>query len=124
MIILQVAAYSDGYLRVFELLNPLELKNWQLQVAYTFLVFSCFYRFLGLISHRSVQAEFQNVIDSLSTLGKPSSLSASVSWSPMKGEEQEPSFVLAFNSDSPHLNSSKVHLNYDLIWLFLKIGNG
>jgi nucleoporin SEH1 len=79
-----VAAYSDGYLRVFELLNPLELKNWQLQ------------------------AEFQNVIDSLSTLGKPSSLSASVSWNPMKGEEQEPSFVLAFNSDSPHLNSSKI----------------
>ncbi|KAG7598401.1 hypothetical protein ISN44_As06g026620 [Arabidopsis suecica] len=39
-----VAAYSDGYLRVFELLNLLELKNWQLQ------------------------AEFQNVIDSLSTL--------------------------------------------------------
>ncbi|CAH8255858.1 unnamed protein product [Arabidopsis lyrata] len=79
-----VAAYSDGYLRVFELLNPLELKNWQLQ------------------------AEFQNVIDSLSMLGKPSSLSASVSWNPMKGEEQEPSFVLAFNSDSPHLNSSKI----------------
>ncbi|CAE5962200.1 unnamed protein product [Arabidopsis arenosa] len=80
----EVAAYSDGYLRVFELLNPLELKNWQLQ------------------------AEFQNVIDSLSTLGKSSSLSASVSWNPMKGEEQEPSFVLAFNSDSPHLNSSKI----------------
>ncbi|ESQ28916.1 hypothetical protein EUTSA_v10023957mg [Eutrema salsugineum] len=31
-----VAAYSDGYLRVFELLNPLELKNWQLQVAYSY----------------------------------------------------------------------------------------
>ncbi|CAE5962195.1 unnamed protein product [Arabidopsis arenosa] len=75
-----VAAYSDGYLWFFELLNPLELKNWQLQ------------------------AKFQNVIDSLSTLGKPSSLPASVSWNPRKGEEQEPSFVFAFNSDSPHLN--------------------
>ncbi|KAG5382779.1 hypothetical protein IGI04_034249 [Brassica rapa subsp. trilocularis] len=79
-----VAAYSDGYLRVFELLNPLELKNCQLQ------------------------AEFQNVIDSLSALGKPSTLSASVSWNPMRSGEQEPSFVLAFNSDSPHLNSSKI----------------
>ncbi|CAA7041882.1 unnamed protein product [Microthlaspi erraticum] len=79
-----IVAYSDGYLRVFELLNPLELKNWQLQ------------------------AEFQNVIDSLSTLGKPSSLSASVSWNPVRSEEQEPSFVLAFNSDSPYLNSSKI----------------
>lgn len=80
-----VAAYSDGFLRVFELLNPLELKNWQLQ------------------------AEFQNVIDSLSALGKPSTLSASVSWNPtMRSGEQEPSFVLAFNSDSPHLNSSKI----------------
>uniref|UniRef100_A0A1J3DQH8 Protein SEH1 n=1 Tax=Noccaea caerulescens TaxID=107243 RepID=A0A1J3DQH8_NOCCA len=79
-----IVAYSDGYLRVFELVNPLELKNWQLQ------------------------AEFQNVIDSLSTLGKPSSLSASVSWNPVRSEEQEPSFVLAFSSDSPHLNSSKI----------------
>ncbi|CAH2070684.1 unnamed protein product, partial [Thlaspi arvense] len=79
-----VATYSDGYLRIFELLNPLELNNCQLQ------------------------AEFQNVIDSLSTLGKPSSLSASVSWNPVRSDEQEPSFVLAFNSDSPHLNSSKI----------------
>lgn len=55
-----------------------------------------------------MQAEFQNVIDSLSALGKPSTLSASVSWNPMRSGEQEPSFVLAFNSDSPHLNSSKV----------------
>ncbi|KAE8683854.1 WRKY transcription factor 53 family protein [Hibiscus syriacus] len=27
-----VAAYSDGFVKVFELLDPLELKNWQLQV--------------------------------------------------------------------------------------------
>ncbi|GMN31662.1 hypothetical protein TIFTF001_003360 [Ficus carica] len=27
-----VAAYSDGHIRVYELLDPLELKNWQLQV--------------------------------------------------------------------------------------------
>ncbi|XP_010553556.1 PREDICTED: protein SEH1 [Tarenaya hassleriana] len=79
-----VAAYSDGYIRIFELLDPLELKNWQLQ------------------------AEFQNVIDSVSSLGKASGLSASVSWNALKGENQEPSFVLGFNSDSPHVNSSKV----------------
>lgn len=28
----KVAAYSDGHVRVFELLDPLELTNWQLQV--------------------------------------------------------------------------------------------
>ncbi|EXC02929.1 Nucleoporin seh1 [Morus notabilis] len=27
-----VAAYSDGHIRVYELLDPLELKNWQLQI--------------------------------------------------------------------------------------------
>ncbi|CAH2048340.1 unnamed protein product [Thlaspi arvense] len=61
------------------------------------------------VSRKSLKmAEFQNVIDSLSTLGKPSSLSASVSWNPVRSEEQEPSFVIAFNSNSTHLNSSKI----------------
>ncbi|BFG31910.1 hypothetical protein CerSpe_181840 [Prunus speciosa] len=79
-----VTAYSDGHVKVYELLDPLDLKNWQLQ------------------------AEFQNVIDSVSTFGKAKCLSASISWNPQRGESQESSFVLGFNSDTPQLNSSKV----------------
>ncbi|KAJ0047972.1 hypothetical protein Pint_15015 [Pistacia integerrima] len=79
-----VAAYSDGHVRVYELPDPLELKNWQLQ------------------------AEFQNVIESLATFARASCLSASISWNPLKGENQESSFVLGFNSNTPQLNSSKV----------------
>lgn len=78
------AAYSDGYVKVYELQNPLELNTWQLQ------------------------AEFQNVIDSVSKFAKVSCLSASISWIPLKGETQQLSFVLGFNSDTPQLNSSKV----------------
>lgn len=33
----QVAAYSSGQVKVFELLNTLELEKWQLQVFYLFL---------------------------------------------------------------------------------------
>lgn len=79
-----VVAYSDGHVKVYELLNPFELKNWQLQ------------------------AEIQNVIGSVSTFGKASCFSASISWNPQRNESQEPSFVLGFNSDTPQLNSSKV----------------
>lgn len=79
-----VAAYSDGHIRVYDLLDPLELKNWQLQ------------------------AEFQNVTDSVSTLGKAKCLSASISWKPRRGVSQESSFALGFNSDMQQLNSSKV----------------
>lgn len=79
-----VAAYSDGYVKVFELQNPLELNTWQLQ------------------------AEFQNVIDSISKFAKVSCVSASISWIPQRGESQQLSFVLGFNSDIPELNSSKV----------------
>ncbi|KAE9459606.1 hypothetical protein C3L33_08492, partial [Rhododendron williamsianum] len=82
--IVEVAAYSDGHLKVYELLDPLELKNWQLQ------------------------AEFQNVIDSVSKFGKAACLSASVSWSPERGESQQLSFVLGFNSNIMQLNSAKV----------------
>uniref|UniRef100_A0A803QNB2 Uncharacterized protein n=1 Tax=Cannabis sativa TaxID=3483 RepID=A0A803QNB2_CANSA len=74
-----VAAYSDGHIKVYELLDPLELKNWQLQ----------------------------NVSDSVSILSKASCMSASISWNPPRGESQELSFVLGFNSDTPQLNSSK-----------------
>ncbi|OMO79738.1 hypothetical protein CCACVL1_13480 [Corchorus capsularis] len=79
-----VTAYSDGGVKVFELIDPLELKNWQLQ------------------------AEFQNVIDSVSTLGKASCLTACISWNPQRGEGQESSFILGFNSNTPQLNSPKV----------------
>lgn len=79
-----VAAYSDGYVKVYELLNPLELNGWQLQ------------------------AEFQNVIDPVSKFAKVSFLSASISWIPQRVESQQLSFVLGFNSDIPQLNSSKV----------------
>ncbi|KAL0015971.1 hypothetical protein SO802_003040 [Lithocarpus litseifolius] len=79
-----VAAHSDGHVKVFELLDSLEMKNWQLQ------------------------AEFQNVIESVSTFGKASCISASISWNPHRGESQDSSFVLGFNSDTPQLNSSKV----------------
>ncbi|GAY39260.1 hypothetical protein WN944_012886 [Citrus x changshan-huyou] len=79
-----VAAYSDGHVKVYELLDPLILKNWQLQ------------------------AEFQNAIDSVTMFRKASCISASISWNPQKGENQGSSFVLGFNSDTPQLNSSKV----------------
>ncbi|KAK7307895.1 hypothetical protein VNO77_41349 [Canavalia gladiata] len=79
-----VAAYSDGNVRVFELLDPLELKNWQLQ------------------------AEFQNVTESVSAFGKALCLSASISWNPQKGGSQESSFLIGFNSNTAELNSLKV----------------
>uniref|UniRef100_A0A2N9FK89 Uncharacterized protein n=1 Tax=Fagus sylvatica TaxID=28930 RepID=A0A2N9FK89_FAGSY len=53
-------------------------------------------------------AEFQNVIESVFTFGKASCLSASISWNPQRGESQESTFVLGFNSDIAQLNSSKV----------------
>eukprot|EP00262_Sarcandra_glabra_P015008 TRINITY_DN4540_c0_g1_i1.p1 TRINITY_DN4540_c0_g1~~TRINITY_DN4540_c0_g1_i1.p1 ORF type:complete len:326 (-),score=65.09 TRINITY_DN4540_c0_g1_i1:304-1281(-) len=79
-----VAAFSDGHMKVYELLDPLELNKWQLQ------------------------AEFQNVIDSASRFGKPSCLSASIAWNPRRGESQQSSFVLGFNSDLTQFNSSKI----------------
>ncbi|CAN0908781.1 Protein SEH1 [Linum grandiflorum] len=57
---------------------------------------------------RMYQAEFQNVTDSVAKLAKVSCLSASISWNPQSGDNQELSFVLGFNSDTPLLNSSKV----------------
>ncbi|KAL9230963.1 hypothetical protein vseg_006244 [Gypsophila vaccaria] len=79
-----VAAFSDGYVKVYELVNPLELNNWQLQ------------------------AEFQNVIDSVSKYTKVSCLSATISWIPQRDENRQSSFVLGLNSNIPELNSSKV----------------
>ncbi|XP_057968865.1 protein SEH1 [Malania oleifera] len=79
-----VAAYTDGHVKVYELHDPLELTNWQLQ------------------------AEFQNVIDSVSTFGKASCSSASISWNPQRAERRQSSFVLGFNSNIHQFNSSKV----------------
>ncbi|GAA0151965.1 transporter [Lithospermum erythrorhizon] len=79
-----VAAYSDGQVKVFELLDPLDLTKWQLQ------------------------AEFRNVIDSVSKFGKASCVTASISWNPQRGNGQQSNFVLGFNSDIPQLNSCKV----------------
>ncbi|CAI9094281.1 OLC1v1029993C2 [Oldenlandia corymbosa var. corymbosa] len=79
-----VAAYSDGQVKIFELLDPLDLKDWQLQ------------------------AEFENVIESASKIGQAFCLSATISWIPQRVESQRSSFVLGFNSDVPQLNSSKV----------------
>ncbi|KAM7491472.1 hypothetical protein LguiA_034393 [Lonicera macranthoides] len=79
-----VSAHSDGHVKVYELLDILDLKKWQLQ------------------------AEFQNVIESVSKFGKALCLSASISWNPRRSENQQSSFVLGFNSDIPQLNSSKV----------------
>ncbi|KAI8013890.1 Protein SEH1 [Camellia lanceoleosa] len=78
-----VAAYSNGHVKVYELLDPLELKNWQLQ------------------------AEFQNVIDSTSNFAKAACLSASISWTPQRGDSQQLSFVLGFNSNVMQLNFAK-----------------
>ncbi|XP_068635145.1 protein SEH1-like isoform X2 [Aristolochia californica] len=79
-----VIAYSDGHVKVYELLDPLELNKWQLQ------------------------AEFQNVIDSVSRFVKPSCSSASIAWIPQRGANHQSSFALGFNSDLPQFNSSKV----------------
>ncbi|PKA66684.1 hypothetical protein AXF42_Ash003339 [Apostasia shenzhenica] len=88
-----VAAYSDGHLKVYELLNPLELDKWQLQ------------------------AEIQNVIDSVSIFGKPTCISASIAWCPRRDESQKLSFALGFNSDLPQFNSSK-EFSIIQIWEF------
>ncbi|XP_042431129.1 protein SEH1-like [Zingiber officinale] len=82
-----VAAYSYGHVKVYELMDPLNLDKWQLQ------------------------AEFQNVLASVSRFGKASCKSASIAWNPHRIESQQSSFVLGFSSDQPQLNSSK-------IWVF------
>ncbi|KAK4486356.1 hypothetical protein RD792_009028 [Penstemon davidsonii] len=79
-----VAAYSDGQVKIYELLDTLELGKWQLQ------------------------AEFQNVIDLVSKYSNASCLSASISWNPQRSEVQQSNFVLGFNSNIPPLNSAKV----------------
>ncbi|KAL8238849.1 hypothetical protein R6Q59_015416 [Mikania micrantha] len=77
-------AYSNGHVKVYEILDSMKLTNWQLQ------------------------AEFQNVTDSLTKFGKVSCSLASISWNPQRSENHPASFVLGFNSDTPQLNSPKV----------------
>ncbi|CAM8989229.1 unnamed protein product [Rhodiola kirilowii] len=79
-----VTAYSDGFVRVYELLDPLDLNSWQLQ------------------------AEFLNVVDSVTNFGKATCLSSCISWNPCRDESQPSSFVVGFSSDIHQLNSSKV----------------
>ena len=52
-----------------------------------------FYLFISNIISFFWQAEFQNVIESVSTFGKASCISASISWNPHRGESQDSSFV-------------------------------
>ncbi|XP_076898039.1 protein SEH1-like [Bidens hawaiensis] len=77
-------AYSNGLVKVYEILDPMELKNWQLQ------------------------AEFQNVTDPLTKFGKATCSLASVSWNPQRSESRPASFVLGYNSGTSQLNSPKV----------------
>uniref|UniRef100_A0A7N0RC20 Uncharacterized protein n=1 Tax=Kalanchoe fedtschenkoi TaxID=63787 RepID=A0A7N0RC20_KALFE len=79
-----VAAYSDGYVRVYELPDPLKLDIWQLQ------------------------GEFLNMVDSITNFGKATCFSSCISWNPCRDESQPSSFVVGFSSDIPQLNSSKV----------------
>lgn len=79
-----VVAYSDGHVKVYELLDMLELNKWQLQ------------------------ADFKNVVDSVSVFGKPTCTSASIAWSPRRGGNQQSGFVLGFSSDLPQFNSCKM----------------
>lgn len=83
-ILKMVTAYSDGQVKVYELLDSLELDKWQLQ------------------------AEFQNITDPISRFGKPACTSASIAWNPRRGGSQQASFAIGFNSDSPHFNSCKI----------------
>ncbi|KAI4368033.1 hypothetical protein MLD38_016645 [Melastoma candidum] len=78
------AAFSNGYVKIYEVTNPLELKDWQLK------------------------AEFQNVLDSVSLSGKVSCKSASLCWNPSTGQAEGSCFIMGFRSDSPQLNSAKV----------------
>ncbi|CAM6091967.1 unnamed protein product [Calypogeia fissa] len=71
-----VAAGGDGYLRVYEASNVLELDNWQLQ------------------------AEFSNVTDVQQKLEKIVCSAASISWRPAANAIQQPLFVTGFRTNS------------------------
>lgn len=47
---MQVVAYSDGQVKIFELLDPLNLKNWQLQVRYFVFYFTLLFMLIGQLN--------------------------------------------------------------------------
>ncbi|KAF3334998.1 protein SEH1 [Carex littledalei] len=81
-----ITAYSDGHVKIFELVDALDLDKWQLQ------------------------SDFQNMVDPVSRFGNYDCFSASIAWKQWEAQLQRApaSFVLGFNSDSPQLNSSKI----------------
>ncbi|KAJ3670924.1 hypothetical protein LUZ60_008350 [Juncus effusus] len=81
-----IIAYSDGHVKIFELLDPLDLEKWQLQ------------------------SEFENTVDSISRFGNLICVSASIACKPKQAQigRTKPSFILGFNSDSAQLNSPKI----------------
>uniref|UniRef100_A0A0D6R557 Anaphase-promoting complex subunit 4 WD40 domain-containing protein n=1 Tax=Araucaria cunninghamii TaxID=56994 RepID=A0A0D6R557_ARACU len=85
-----VVAYADGHAKIYESLDSLELKRWRLQ------------------------AEFQNVNNTVERFGKCSCLTASIAWKPSTIVTQQPTFILGFNSNLPHFNTTK-------IWEFMEV---
>lgn len=79
-----VVAYADGHVKIYESLDTLELKRWQLQ------------------------AEFQNVSNVVERFGKCSCLTASIAWKPQASAIQQPAFILGFNSNLPQFNAAKI----------------
>eukprot|EP00252_Welwitschia_mirabilis_P011638 TRINITY_DN25961_c0_g1_i1.p1 TRINITY_DN25961_c0_g1~~TRINITY_DN25961_c0_g1_i1.p1 ORF type:complete len:330 (+),score=64.69 TRINITY_DN25961_c0_g1_i1:151-1140(+) len=79
-----IQALSDGHVRVYESLQSLELKEWQLQ------------------------AEFLNITDEMDRFIKCSCTSASIAWKSHGSSFQEPTFILGFNSNIPQINIPKM----------------
>eukprot|EP01018_Ginkgo_biloba_P004574 Gb_23268 [translate_table: standard] len=79
-----VAAYADGHVKVYESLDSLELKRWQLQ------------------------AEFQNLNNAVERFGNCSCLTASIAWKPCGSAIQQPTFILGCNSNLPQFNVAKI----------------
>lgn len=79
-----VGAFADGYVRIYETLDILHLKHWQLQ------------------------AEFQNVKNMTEKIQGCAFNAASVSWRGPINTIQQPAFVLGYNSSSASFNVAKI----------------
>lgn len=79
-----VAVFADGYARIYETSDLLNLKHWQLQ------------------------AEFQNAKNLAERTDKCIFFAASVSWRGPISSTQVPAFVLGFNSSSVLFNVAKI----------------
>eukprot|EP00249_Psilotum_nudum_P014002 c24614_g1_i1 orf=60-1028(+) len=79
-----VAAYADGFVRVYETLDILGLKQWQLQ------------------------AQFQNVTDLSGKFGVCTFSSASISWRPPVHGIQQPVFAVGYRSTALQFAVAKV----------------